>query len=74
MKSRDMSLHAYLKGRLRVRLPSGREKTMSRRKAAICRYAVAAANGQWEFLDLLMQIAKGDGEKLPAVIVRHAQS
>jgi hypothetical protein len=45
---------------------------MSRRKAAICRYAVAAANGRWEFLDLLMKIAKGDGEKMPAVIVRLA--
>lgn len=57
MRTKDTSLEEHLEAKVVVRLPSGRQKRMSRRKATIFKYAVAAANGDWCALDLLLQIS-----------------
>jgi hypothetical protein len=62
-------LQSYLQGHIKVML-SGRQKKLSRRKAYFLKHALQAAKGDFASLELLMSIAKTDGEGLPTIVAR----
>ena len=61
MRSKNILLDRHLESQIVVKLPSGRKKRVSRRKAYIYRLAVGSANGDWAALNLLLKIAERAG-------------